>query len=253
MPDPRPRLMELLAETGALFFAEGLRLKDGRPTPYFVNVGAFRTGRLALEMGRGLAALIEGLGLLDRVDVIVGPSYKGSALAVSAATALWLDFDRETAFDYDRQQVKMHGEATGVGAGFVTGALADGKRLFIVDDVASSMATKLDLLKKLTAEEDKRGIRFEMLGVGICLDREQTTAVYDDSGRVIEGRRGEDAKAAFTAQTGVPVHSLLKISEVIEALYRNQTPVLVDGRRQPISPALKERFNQYQQTYGPSD
>ncbi|MBU1741095.1 MAG: hypothetical protein KKC37_06080 [Proteobacteria bacterium] len=153
MIDPDRSLIRLLAETGALFFADDLRLKDGRPTPYFVNVGAFRTGRLVLEMGRGLAAMIERQGLLDRVDVVVGPSYKGSALAVAAAAALWLDFGRETAFDYDRQKVKMHGEATGVGAGFVTGALTDGARLYIVDDVASSMATKIELIRKLKAEE----------------------------------------------------------------------------------------------------
>ena len=31
-------LARLLAESGALFFRSGLRLKDGRPTPYFVNL-----------------------------------------------------------------------------------------------------------------------------------------------------------------------------------------------------------------------
>jgi orotate phosphoribosyltransferase len=251
MTDSRRRLTALLAETGALFFADDLRLKDGRPTPYFVNVGAFHTGRLVLEMGRGLAAMIHRLGFLHQIDVIVGPSYKGSALAVAAAVALWDDFQRETAFDYDRQQVKMHGEATGKGAGFVTGALTDGARLFIVDDVASSMATKLDLCQKLADEEKKKGIRLKIVGVGICLDREQTTAVYDDQGRVVEGRRGDDAKAAFTAKTGLPVHSMLRISEVIETLYQDQTPVLISGRRQPISPDIKARFDQYQKTYGP--
>jgi len=251
MTDPDRSLIRLLAETGALFFADNLRLKDGRPTPYFVNVGAFRTGRLVLEMGRGLATMIERLGLLDQIDVIVGPSYKGSALAVAAAVALWLDYGRETAFDYDRQKVKMHGEATGLGAAFVTGALRDGARLYIVDDVASSMATKIDLVQKIEAEEARQNIRLEVLGVGICLDREQTTAVYDDHHRVIEGQKGEDAKATFTRQTGVAVHSLLRISQVIETLYQEGIPVLVNGRREPIGPELKARFDKYQRTYGP--
>ncbi len=251
MIDPDRSLITLLAQTGALFFADNLRLKDGRPTPYFVNVGAFRTGRLVLEMGRGLAAMIERLGLLDKIDVIVGPSYKGSALAVAAAAALWLDFGRETAFDYDRQKVKMHGEASGVGAAFVTGALRDGVRLYIVDDVASSMATKIDLVDKIKAEEARQDIRLEVLGVGICLDREQTTAVYDDQGRAVEGQKGEDAKATFTRRTGIAVHSLLRISPVIETLYQDKVPVLVNGRREPISPELKARFDDYQRTYGP--
>ncbi|MBU1741096.1 MAG: hypothetical protein KKC37_06085 [Proteobacteria bacterium] len=100
--------------------------------------------------------------------------------------------------------------------------------------------------------------------MGICLDREQTTAVYDDQGRVIEGQKGEDARAAFTEATrlggdnplglsvdGVPVHSLMGISRVIEVLYRDQTPVLVGGKWEPISPELKARFDDYQRTYGP--
>ena len=40
-----------LAETGALFFDSKLFLKDGRPTPYFVNMAMFRSGRLGLELG----------------------------------------------------------------------------------------------------------------------------------------------------------------------------------------------------------
>ena len=39
-------LAAILAESQALFFQDGLTLKDGRPTPYFVNFGLFRTGRL---------------------------------------------------------------------------------------------------------------------------------------------------------------------------------------------------------------
>ena len=37
------RLAKTLAETGVLFFDTGLVLKDGRPTPYFVNMAMFKT------------------------------------------------------------------------------------------------------------------------------------------------------------------------------------------------------------------
>ncbi|MBF0530822.1 MAG: hypothetical protein HQK55_16450, partial [Deltaproteobacteria bacterium] len=73
----------VLAETGALFFAPGLRLKDGRPTPYFVNLGLFRTGRLIGRLGSFLAGMLMDRRLVDGIDVLVGPSYKGSALAVA--------------------------------------------------------------------------------------------------------------------------------------------------------------------------
>jgi len=42
MEEYKKRLALTLAETGALFFDKNLVLKDGRPTPYFVNMGMFR-------------------------------------------------------------------------------------------------------------------------------------------------------------------------------------------------------------------
>ena len=243
-------LIRLLGESGALFFAEGLTLKDGRPSPYFVNLGAFRTGPLVLELGRGLAGMLHEQGLAGRVDVIIGPSYKGSALAVATSIALWQDFGLDVAFDYDRKEAKTHGEATKTAALFVTGALSDGSRVYVVDDVATSMGTKLELIEKLDNEKSGRGIDLEILGVGICLDREQTTAVYDESGAVVPGRAGRDARADFSQKTGVAVHSLLGISEVVDVLFRDGTPVLVDGERRSISPELKARFDEYLGVYG---
>jgi orotate phosphoribosyltransferase len=37
MEEYKKKLATILAETGALFFDKNLVLKDGRPTPYFVN------------------------------------------------------------------------------------------------------------------------------------------------------------------------------------------------------------------------
>ncbi len=107
------RLARLLAGCGALFFAPDLRLKDGRPTPYFVNLGKLNTGRLALEMGRCFAGWIAEQGLAGQNPVILGPSYKGSALALATAMCLWQDEAAELYFDYDRKEAKTHGEAAG--------------------------------------------------------------------------------------------------------------------------------------------
>ena len=158
------RLARLLAGCGALFFAPDLRLKDGRPTPYFVNLGKLNTGRLALEMGRCFAGWIAEQGLAGENPVILGPSYKGSALALAAAMCLWQDEVADLAFDYDRKEAKTHGEASGAKAMFVTGALTPGAKVLIIDDVGTSMATKRDLLEKLDAEGERLGRPFEVLG-----------------------------------------------------------------------------------------
>lgn len=243
-------LAGLLAESGSLFFRQGLRLKDGRPTPYFVNLGVFRTGRLASELGRCFAQWMVEQGLHQRVDVILGPSYKGSALAQATAIALWLDHGVEVAFEYDRKEAKTHGEASGGGNLFVTGALNPGSRVLIMDDVGTSMATKVDLLEKVRAEDARRGLNLEILGVALAVDREQVQAVYDAQGQVVEGARGEDALASFMARTGLKVWSLLGMRQAVEFLHASKAEVLVEGQRQPLGQAQVEEVRRYLAVYG---
>ena len=109
MEEYKRRFAEILAQTGALFFAENLQLKDGRPTPYFVNMGKFRSGRLNFEMGALFADMLMQRELIQRVNVIVGPSYKGSAIANATVNALWIKHGQDMLFDYDRKEAKQRG------------------------------------------------------------------------------------------------------------------------------------------------
>lgn len=244
------RLASLLAASGALFFAPGLRLKDGRPTPYFVNLGVLKSGRLSLELGRCFADWMVQSGLAAQAPVLLGPSYKGSAIAQAAAIALWQDHGVELEFDYDRKEAKTHGEASGKGALFVTGALRPGRPVLIIDDVGTSMATKVELLDKLGAEGQRLGQEFSVLGVALAVDREQTQAVYDDQGKVIQGVKGADALAAFTEKTGLAVWPLLGIRAAVAYLHQRGEPVLVEGQRRPLDDGLLAQFNDYLALYG---
>ena len=246
-------LARLLSESGALFFRQGLKLKDGRPTPYFFNLGVFRTGRLSLELGRCFAAWFMASGLKGQADVILGPSYKGSALAQAMAVALWESHGVEIGFDYDRQTPKTHGEASGQGANFVTGALVDGARVLIIDDVGTSMATKLELMDKLAADQAARGVRYSLAGVVLAVDRQQVQAVYDAEGRVVEGARGPDALAAFSQKTGLGVWPLIGIRACVEYLHATGLPVLVDGQRRPLDDVLLAGVHEYLAVYGRQD
>jgi orotate phosphoribosyltransferase len=137
------KLAVTLAESEALFFDSNLLLKDGRPTPFFVNMAMFKTGRMSLVLGSFFAEMMVSNELENRVDIIMGPSYKGSAIALSTSISLWQKYQKEMLFDYDRKEAKTHGEATGKKGMFVNQTLFDGCRLFIVDDVATSMGTKV--------------------------------------------------------------------------------------------------------------
>jgi len=240
----------MLAETGALFFDEGLTLKDGRPTPYFVNMAMFKTGRLSLEIGSYFASMMVSADLCSRIDVILGPSYKGSALASATAIALWKDHRIELPFDYDRKEAKTHGEASAGKKLFVNDTFFDGCRVFVVDDVATSMATKHELLEKIGNEARTRGIDVTVAGIGIGIDREQTTAVHDPEGRVIEGEKGKDAIGEFEARTGVRVYRVARIRDVVGYLYDARIAVRIRGRHGPIDDETMSRFRGYLETYG---
>ena len=130
MEEYKKRLSLTLVETGALFFDKGLILKDGRPTPYFVNLGKFCTGRLLLEMGSFFSDMLVNNSLADRIDIIVGPSYKGSAIASATASALFQYHGHDLLFDYDRKEAKRHGEGSSSAAYFVNNTFFDGCRAF---------------------------------------------------------------------------------------------------------------------------
>jgi orotate phosphoribosyltransferase len=240
----------LLAESRALFFEEGLTLKDGRPSPYFVNFGLFRTGRLISELGRIMSDFLVDTATVADFDVLVGPSYKGSALAVSCAEALWRIHKVDKGFDYDRKEIKSHGEGSRKGALFVTGALFDGARVLIIDDVATTMGTKFDILGQLTSEANKNGHSYYPAGVALYLDREQTTAVYDVDNQPLTAIKGQDAVKNFKIKTGLEVQTILGIGETVDYLYREKIPVSQNGQMIPLTEAAVAKFKQYVDIYG---
>jgi orotate phosphoribosyltransferase len=249
MEDYKEKLSLNLARTGALFFDKGLVLKDGRPTPYFVNMAMFRSGRLSIEMGSFFAAMMVSEGLVKETDIILGPSYKGSSIALATSIALWQEYAIDLNFEYDRKEAKTHGEGSKTKSMFVNGTLFDGCRIFIVDDVATSMKTKYDLLGKIESDGGENS-RSHISGIGICIDRQQTTAVYDARGNVVLNRKGEDAVKDFVSKSGVPVFAVAGIREVVDYLHKKKEPVLINGVSMPMGDGTKAEFDEYLNGYG---
>jgi len=250
MEDYKKRLAVALAETGAIFFDKGLFLKDGRPTPYFVNLGMFKTGRLSMEMGSFFAEMMVDQGLVNETDIILGPSYKGSAIALATAIALYVHHGCDLLFDYDRKEAKTHGEGSRQGSLFVNRTFFDNCSLFIVDDVATSMGTKYDLVKRVKTEAAAKKMAFRIKGIGIAIDREQTTAVYGKEGHVVLDQKGEDAIRDFHSKTDIPVYSVAGIRETVEYLYQEKVPVMGGEKIMPIDGRTKFRFDEYMNIYG---
>ena len=250
MEEYKKRLSSILAETGALFFGRDLILKDGRPTPYFINLGRFSSGRLLLELGSFFAEMLVRKSLVDRIDIIVGPSYKGSAIASATATALFHYHGHNLLFDYDRKEAKKHGEMSSSASLFVNNTFFNGCRLFVVDDVVTSMDTKYELIEKIDKESVSHGLHCEIMGLGIAIDREQTTAVYNKKGDVILNKKGSNPIAEFTSKTGIPFFSIAGIKEIVHYLYSNKIPLFISGEKRAMDEATKVEFDTYLETYG---
>lgn len=226
----------------ALFFGDGLKLKDGRDTPYFVNLGCF------LERGSGICQLGKHYGstvkeLMDlglAVDIISGPSYKGSAIAQAAATYLYEKHGTDVGFNYDRKEAKTHGEGSGAGNLFVGAEFYDGCNALVVDDVGTSMKTKEEFIGKIRST----GLEVNITGVLIGVDREQVDA------------NGDDAISKFTLDTGIPVYAIVGITQMMEYLrdkglrvrYKNRNGSFTDV--QVTEEFLKLHFNPYMKKYG---
>jgi orotate phosphoribosyltransferase len=250
MEEYKHRLARVLAETGALFFDDNLFLKDGRPTPYFVNFGMFRTGRLSKELGSLYAEMIINTGLIDNVDIILGPSYKGSAIALSTAIALYETHGHDLFFEYDRKEAKKHGEGSVSASLTVNRTFYDGCRVYIVDDVTTTMGTKYELIDRINEEAETKNIKVNIAGVGIAVNREQTTAVYSEDGKYIPGVKGDNTIKIFTEKTGIPVNFIAGIKEIAEYLYEENIPVLIRGEPQAIDEKTKSGFDEYLEIYG---
>jgi hypothetical protein len=89
-----------------------------------------------------------------------------------------------------------------------------------------------------------------VVAIGVVIDREQTTAVHDQAGSVVLGKKGRNAIEEFVVQTGVPVYAAAGIREVVGFLYREKVPVLIRRRKSVIDEATKARFDEYLATYG---
>ena len=134
------------------------KLKSGRVSPYFFNLGAIRDGGLLDRVGRFYADAIVASGI--EFDVLFGPAYKGIPLASVTATCLHRDYRVDKAIAYNRKEVKDHGEG-----GRLVGAALAGRRVLILDDVITAGTAAREALALI------EGAGGAAVGVIVCFDR----------------------------------------------------------------------------------
>lgn len=187
--------IEFMVDAGVLTFGEFVT-KSGRPTPYFVNTGRYRTGRQVAELGGFYARTVREV--FGEVDVLFGPAYKGIPLVTTTAMALAREHDRDVAFCFNRKEDKAHGE----GGAIVGHQLTDGDRVVIVEDVTTAGTSIRETVPLLRAAAD-----VELVGLVVSVDRRE------------RGRHGAvSALQEVGEEFGMATTAIVTIDEVVTHL-----------------------------------
>ena len=209
--DYKTDFLQLALKHGVLKFGE-FKLKSGRISPYFFNLGLISSGAALRELGLAYAAALTQSGLT--FDMLFGPAYKGIPLAAAVSIAL-ADGGRDVPYAYNRKEAKDHGEG-----GLLVGAAPKG-RIVIVDDVltaGTALRESVSLLRATGANP---------VAAVIALDRQEV------------GPSGRSAVAEMEHEQGLKVLALVTVKDLM---------VYLDRER--IEPAALAGIRAYQARYG---
>jgi orotate phosphoribosyltransferase len=161
------RFIAALLDSGALLRGE-FKLKSGRTSPYFIDIGRIPDGPTLAAVGRCYAEkIVRDVGA-DSFDVLFGPAYKAIPLAVATSIALHAQFGIAKGYAFNRKHKKEYGEVSL----FLGARLERGARLLIIDDVLTDGGTKVETIDLLAANADVRP-----MGTLVGVDRSDGPAV----------------------------------------------------------------------------
>lgn len=205
------------------------KLKSGRISPYFINIAkAMNTGSKASMTANSYASEIVNGHIGVDFDYIHGPAYKGIPLSVMISSKLWDVYSLEKRWGYDRKEIKEYGDNT---EKELIGDIRDGDTVLIVDDVITTGKTKIDNWKTLSFF--KKDLKPK--GILVAVDRQE----IDESGR---------PTSEILEEEGLPVYSILKISDVFEYLFE----ISINGKTY-VDEEIKKCFDDYFKKYGVKD
>jgi orotate phosphoribosyltransferase len=204
-------------------------LKSGRPSPYFVNLGALTDGESLAAVKWAFASYVVLLmeqGVLEDFDYVFGPSYKGISLATLTCEGLNELYGMDKRYMYDRKEEKEYGDLSAdrviVGAGY----FKPGQKILVVDDTITTGATKVESIEKLKLLGEHT-----IVGFIIAVDRQEKLGDVDN----IEE---QGAVEYLEKELGVKVFSL----ETITAVYAKIKDSLDDE--------MKRLWIEYYEKYG---
>ncbi|MCM1089014.1 MAG: orotate phosphoribosyltransferase [Muribaculaceae bacterium] len=222
MADYKQQFIEFMIDSQVLKFGE-FTLKSGRKSPFFMNAGAYVTGKQLRKLGEYYARAIHDHYGLD-FDVLFGPAYKGIPLAVATTMAISELYDKEVRYCSNRKEVKDHGD-TGILLG---SKLQDGDRVVIIEDVTTSGKSIEETFPILKAQAD-----VEVKGLIVSLNRME---------KGLEGTKS--ALEEIRDKYGFEANAIVTMEEVVSCLYNKpyQGCVYIDDERKAAIDAYYEQY-----------
>ncbi len=191
-------VVETLLRAGVLSFGQ-FKLKSGRISPYFFNLGRIFEGQALSFIAKAYASLLHDH--FPTVDVLFGPAYKGIPLASTTATAFFELFGQSLGVVFDRKEPKDHGE----GGVFVGSALKG--NIVLVDDVITAGSAVRSSLSKMAPIVSERQVQ----GLLVAMDRQEA---------VVEG--GPSAIQSLQDELSIEVKALLTFEDLLAYLQIKQ-------------------------------
>ena len=220
MEDYKKEFVSFMLDAKALLFGD-TTLKSGRKIPFFMNAGAYVTGKQLHELGRYYAKAIHDNFGLD-FDVLFGPAYKGIPLAVVTALAIDELYGKEVRYCSNRKEIKDHGD-TGILLG---SKLKDGDRVIMIEDVTTSGKSMEETVPIVRSQAD-----VEIKGLIVSLNRNE------------KGKGNKTALSEIEDLYGFKAAAIVSMPEVVEIL----------KERNALDADLLSRIDAYYAEYGATE
>ena len=220
MEDYKKEFVSFMLDAKALKFGD-FTLKSGRKSPFFMNAGAYVTGKQLHELGRYYAKAIHDNFGLD-FDVLFGPAYKGIPLAVVTALAIDELYGKEVRYCSNRKEIKDHGDKC-----ILLGSkLKDGDRVIMIEDVTTSGKSMEETVPIVRSQAD-----VEIKGLIVSLNRNE------------KGKGNKTALSEIEDLYGFKAAAIVSMPEVVEIL----------KERNALDADLLSRIDAYYAEYGATE
>lgn len=198
-------LLDLLVKKGGLRLGDRFKLKSGRVSPYFINLGALTDGESLSRLRwilAGFTLLLTKENRIPDFDFVFGPAYKGINLAALTCEGVNEYGGLNKRYLYDRKETKTYGDMA-MDKDIVGGEYyRPSQKILVVDDTITTGQTKLESINKLSSLSNNK-----IVGVVVCVDRQETAEGKKSGVEEVKQTLGVDV---FPVLTATDIYHLVK-------------------------------------------